>query len=186
MADYADDVRSVLDSLNIHPVLIGHSLGGLIVQMVAASHVSVRALALVGSAGPAALGATRDFAWPEDKPLLFPPERMRQSMFCEIGDGEFAAINGRLVAESPRALNDSGLAGVHVAREAISSPVLVIGTEHDGIGLHKGEDIAAYYRADLIEIPGTSHDCLVEDAGLDAAYEIIRWLMAKKLDREDS
>lgn len=186
MADYADDVRSVLNSLNIHPVLIGHSLGGLIAQMVAASHVNVRGLALVGSAGPAALGATRDFAWPEDKPLLFPPERMRKSMFYDIGDGDFAAIYGRLVAESPRALNDSGLAGVHVARDTISSPVLVVGTEHDGIGLHKSEDIAAYYRADLIQVPGTSHDCLVEDAGLDAAHEIIRWLMAKELDRQVS
>lgn len=34
MADYVDDVRSVLNSLNIRPVLIGHSLGGLIAQMV--------------------------------------------------------------------------------------------------------------------------------------------------------
>jgi pimeloyl-ACP methyl ester carboxylesterase len=183
MADYADDVQAALESIGKPAILIGHSLGGLMVQMVGARSRLTHALVLVGTAGPAALGATRDFVWPEDTPLLFPPERMRKSMFHDIDDGEFAAIYGRLVPESPRALNDSGLAGVHVAPEDIKAPVLVIGTQYDGIGLHKSEAIATYYGADLVNVPGTSHDCLVEDAGLDAAHEILRWLLAKGLDR---
>lgn len=189
MADYAADVEAALDAIAAPSVVIGHSLGGLISQMVAArarsvEAAAVRALVLVGSAGPAALGATRDFVWPEDKPLMFPPERMRRSMFHDIGDGEFAAIYGRLVPESPRALNESGLAGVHVRREDVGVPVLVVGTQYDGIGLHKSEAIASYYGADLVNVPGTSHDCLLEDAGLDAAQEILRWILAKGLDRQ--
>jgi pimeloyl-ACP methyl ester carboxylesterase len=183
MADYAADVRTAMAAIGSPVVLIGHSLGGLVSQMVAAAGGDVRALVLVGSAGPAALGATRDFEWPEDKPLMFPPERMRGSMFHEIDDGEFAAIYGRLVPESPKALNESGLARVHIGRDEIAAPVLVIGTEHDGIGLHKSSAIADYYRADRVDVPGTSHDCLVEDAGLDAAHELLRWLLAKGLDR---
>jgi pimeloyl-ACP methyl ester carboxylesterase len=183
MADYAQDVQSALDAIGEPAVLIGHSLGGLMAQMVAAKSSAVRALVLVGTAGPAALGATRDFVWPEDTALLFPPDRMRRSMFHQISDGDFAAIYGRLVPESPRALNDSGLAGVHVEASAIKAPVLVIGTQYDGIGLHKSEAVASYYGASLVNVPGTSHDCLVEDAGLDAAHEILRWLMMKNLDQ---
>lgn len=184
MADYAADVQLALDSIGQPLVLIGHSLGGLVAQMVAVHNSAVRGLVLVGSAGAGALGATRDFEWPEDTPLLFPPERMRRSMFHEIGDGDFAAVYGRLVHESPRALNESGLAGIAIARDSIKAPVLVIGTQYDGIGLHTSEAIAAYFAADLIKVPGTSHDCLVEDVGLDAAHEILRWLLTKGLDRQ--
>lgn len=183
MADYAEDVQSVIESIGQPLVLIGHSLGGLVAQMVAARNSAVRGVVLVGTAGPGALGATRDFAWPEDTPLLFPSEQMRRSMFHEIDDGDFAAVYGRLVHESPRALNESGLAGIDIGRDEIKAPMLVIGTEYDGIGLHKSEAIAAYYGADLVNVPGTSHDCLVEDAGLDAAHEILRWLLTKALDR---
>ena len=185
MADYAQDVQTVADFIGKPFVLVGHSLGGLIGQMVAVQNEAVKALILVGSAGPAALGPTRDFIWPEHDPLLFPPERMRKSMFHEIGDGDFAAIYGRLVPESPLALNESGLAKIDVERNTIKAPVFVIGTEFDGIGLHKTEAIADYYGAESIKVPGTSHDCLLEDAGLDAAHEIARWLLAKGLDRTD-
>ena len=184
LGDYAEDVETAIGKIDVPPILIGHSLGGLIAQMVAARGKAVRALILVGSAGPANLGPTRDFLWPEDTPLMFPPERMRRSMFKNIDEGTFAAIYGRLVPESPRALNESGLARIDIAREVINAPILVVGTQHDGIGLHKSTDIAEYYRADHVQVPGTSHDCLVEDAGLDAAHEILRWLMANRFDRE--
>lgn len=59
----------------------------------------------------------------------------------------------------------------------------MIGTEHDGIGLHESAAIAECFRADRVDVPGTSHDSLVEDAGLDAAHEMLRWLPAKGLDR---
>ena len=183
MADYADDVQSAMAAIGEPLVLIGHSLGGLAAQMVAARSPKLRALVLVGSAGPAALGATRDFEWPENTPLMFPADRMRRSMFLGIEDGEFAAIYERLVPESPRALNESGLARIDIPRDAIKAPVLIVGTKHDGIGLHKSEAIASYYGADLVDVPGTSHDCLVEDAGLDAAHEILRWLLTMGLDR---
>lgn len=183
MGDYADDVQAALAAIGEPSVLIGHSLGGLVSQMVATRNGAVRGLALVGSAGPAALGPTRDFLWPDDVPLMFPPERMRRSMFHEISDGDFAAIYGRLVPESPKALNESGLARVEIGRAEITAPVLVLGTQYDGIGLHTSDSIAAYYRAEHIDVPGTSHDCLLEDAGLEVAHEILRWLLIRGLDR---
>lgn len=183
MEDYASDVCAALGLIGEPAILIGHSLGGLMAQMAARNNRAVRALALVGSAGPAALGPTRDFLWPEDTPLMFAPDRMRKSMFHEIADGDFAAIYARLVPESPRALNESGLAHVRIASEDVTAPVLVVSTQYDGIGLHRGQDIASYYKGAHVRVPGTSHDCLVEDAGLDAAHEVLRWILSNGFDR---
>lgn len=183
MEDYASDVCAALALIGEPAILIGHSLGGLMSQMAARKNPAARALALVGSAGPAALGPTRDFLWPEDTPLMFEPERMRKSMFHEIADGDFAAIYARLVPESPRALNESGLARVNIASQDVAAPVLAVSTQYDGIGLHRGEEIAAWYSGAHVRVPGTSHDCLVEDAGLDAAHEILRWIVSNGFDR---
>jgi len=73
---YVEDIASVIAWLGEPVVLIGHSLGGLIVQK-AAEGVDVGAVAYIGSASPAGVGATRDFTWDESAPLMFDRGRMR-------------------------------------------------------------------------------------------------------------
>jgi pimeloyl-ACP methyl ester carboxylesterase len=51
MLDYAADIEALVRSLPAPPVLIGHSLGGLVAQMVAA-RLPVRALALIAPSAP--------------------------------------------------------------------------------------------------------------------------------------
>ena len=77
--------------------------------------------------------------------------------------------------ESTRALNQSGLAGVDVDPAKISAPMLFLGTEHDGIGLHPADKLAAFFNAEHMTIPGTSHDVLLEDSGLRVAAHILGW-----------
>lgn len=178
MDDYADDVMAAINCIGAPVILMGHSLGGLISQMAAMrAATNVKALVLIGSAGPGQLGETRDFDWPEDQPLLFPPERMRTSMFNEIDDETFAQVYRRLVPESPRALNQSGRGRVMIDPDRIMCPRLVVGTGHDGIGLHTPDRIAAYLGADCLRVTGTSHDCVAEPSGYTVLFEIIRWLM---------
>ena len=115
------------------------------------------------------MGATRDFKWDESEPLMFERERMRASMFTDIGEAAFDAIYARLVPEWTRALNESGLRRINVDPARISPPKLFVGTEHDGIGLHPADKLAAFFGADFLPVPGTSHDLLLEPAGLRAA-----------------
>jgi pimeloyl-ACP methyl ester carboxylesterase len=172
---YVEDIASVVAWLGEPVVLIGHSLGGLMVQK-AAEGGDVAAVACIGSASPAGVGATRDFTWDESTPLMFDRDRMRGSMFADIDDAAFEAIYARLVPESTRALNQSGLAGVEVDPAKITAPMLFLGTEHDGIGLHPAEKIAGFYEAEHIMVPGTSHDVLLEESGLRVAAHIFAWL----------
>lgn len=178
MEHYVEDIASVIAWLGEPVVLIGHSLGGLMVQKAAEAGEagSVAAVACIGSASPAGVGPTRDFAWDEAEPLMFDRERMRGSMFADIDDDAFEAIYARLVPESTRALNQSGLAGVDVDPDGIAAPMLFLGTEHDGIGLHPAEKLAEFYRAEHLTVAGTSHDVLLEDSGLRVAAHIFAWL----------
>jgi pimeloyl-ACP methyl ester carboxylesterase len=136
---YVDDIATVLDWIGEPAVLIGHSLGGLMVQK-AAEDRDVVALACIGSAGPAGVGPTRDFTWDEDEPLMFDRARMRGAMFEEIDDATFEVIYSRLVPEWTRALNQSGLAGVDVDPAKITAPMMFLGTAHGGVGLHLDEN----------------------------------------------
>ncbi|MGH6871712.1 MAG: alpha/beta hydrolase [Rhizomicrobium sp.] len=51
LRDYADDLESLLDGLEAPPILIGHSMGGLLAQMLAARR-DVRALVLLAPSAP--------------------------------------------------------------------------------------------------------------------------------------
>ena len=112
---------------------------------------------------------------------MFPPDRMRASMFAEIDDEVFAGLYERLVPESPRALNESGRGRISIDPSRLSTPVLVVGTEHDGIGLHRSDLIAVYLGADHLLVPGTSHDCLLEPSGYAVLFETIKWLSDRNL-----
>ncbi len=175
ISDYVDDIAAVLDWLGPGAVLIGHSLGGLMAQK-AAEDRDLAAVVCVGSASPAGVGPTRDFEWDESEPLMFDRDRMRASMFADIDDAAFEAIYARLVPESTRALNESGLGRVDVDPRKISAPMLFVGTEHDGIGLHPASRLAKFYDAESFTVAGTSHDLLLEPAGLRAARMIAAWL----------
>lgn len=172
---YIEDISAVMGWIGEPAVLIGHSLGGLMAQK-AAENGNAAAVVCIGSASPAGVGPTRDFIWDEDAPLLFDRDRMRSSMFADIDNDAFDAIYARLVPESTRALNQSGLAGVDVDPAKIKAAMLFLGTEHDGIGLHSAEKIAAFYGAEHLVVPGTSHDVLLEDSGLRVAAHILAWM----------
>lgn len=51
LADYADDLEKLLSGLNEPPILVGHSLGGLLAQMIAARR-PVRAMVLIAPCAP--------------------------------------------------------------------------------------------------------------------------------------
>lgn len=171
---YVEDIAAVLDWIGKPAMLVGHSLGWLMVQK-AAEDRDVVAVACIGSASPAGVGPTRDFTWDEDESLMFDRARMRGAMFEEIDDATFESIYSGLVLESTRALNQSGLAGVDVDPAKISAPMLFLGTEHDGIGLHPADKLAAFFNAEHMTIPGTSHEVLLEDSGLRVAAHILGW-----------
>ena len=177
VADYVADVDAVMRWLGTPPVLIGHSMGGIVVQKVAEAR-EASALVLVCSVGPGQLGGIRP-PLAADRGFALDPATARALWFREIDDDAFAAFHARLVPESPGVLNDYSGGNVHVAREKIACPVLAIGAEFDRTPVHRVPAIAAFYGCDSIVVPDAAHNLMMESACLPVAIRINEWLLRR-------
>jgi pimeloyl-ACP methyl ester carboxylesterase len=175
LKDYVDDVLTVISWIDKSLILLGHSMGGLIVQK-ATEITEPSALILVSSVGPGQLGKMRD-PFPEDSPIVVDAATARALWFHDIDGSAFDSIGRRLVPESPSVVNEYSVGKVHVNRDAITCPVLVVGGEEDVSPVQKQRRIADFFRAELIMLPGCGHDIMLERRAFEAADAIDGWLI---------
>jgi pimeloyl-ACP methyl ester carboxylesterase len=176
-ADYGADVLAVMRALDGPPVVIGHSMGGLVAQK-AAEAAPVAGLVLVCSVGPGQLGRIRA-PLPPDRPIHYSPEQVRSLWFTDIDDDTLAAFHTRLVPESPGVVNDYSGTTVTVDRSRIACPVLVIGGERDATPVHPAAAIAAFYDAPALVVPGAPHNLMMGRWALPVAMRLNQWLLAE-------
>jgi pimeloyl-ACP methyl ester carboxylesterase len=176
LRDYTDDLVTFVNSLDSPPLLVGHSMGGLIAQLVAAR---TREVGLVAACpGPAAgtTGGTRTSLRMTVPHLLRPrswtkpwrPPTLEQSRRWiantqtedsarEIYDG-FVCESGRYLWELLLAVPKLSKATV-VDFAAVTAPVLVIGAEYDRIvpASIVRRTAAKYQHGTWVEIPRSDH-----------------------------
>jgi len=175
--DYVEDVMSVVNWFGATPILLGHSMGGIVAQK-AAEQANLRALVLLCSVGPGQLGSIRDLL-PIDSGVMLPRAVVRELWFYRVDEATLDAVYERLVPESPSVMNDYSSGNVAVNREAIGCPILVVSAEHDRSAVHRGSAVAEFLRADHVVIPDIGHDIMLETGGLKAADTIENWLEAQ-------
>jgi pimeloyl-ACP methyl ester carboxylesterase len=175
VADYVADVDAVMRWLDRKPVLMGHSMGGVVVQKAAETRAAA-GLVLVCSVGPGQLGGIRP-PLPTDRGFSLDPQTARALWFREINDAAFAAFHRRLVPESPGVLNDYSSGNIGVERARIACPVLAIGAEFDRTPVHRAPAIAAFYGCECIVVAGAAHNLMMESASLPVAIRINEWLL---------
>lgn len=117
IADYVDDVGSVADSLPIRPVVIGHSMGGFVLQKYLESRDAPAGLLVAsfppgGSAGMS-LRRMKRHPWllvrgairGKQLPGLNTPKLAREAFFCaHTPEAEVVRCAAQLQEESPTAL----------------------------------------------------------------------------------
>src|SRR5882757_888641 len=145
IADYVDDLESVADSLLTRPVVIGHSMGGAIVQKYLESHEAPAGVLLASVPPKGIRGAMLRFAkrhpWLTVKSALTgdtmvalnTPERAREYMFsARTPESLVVDCVGRFQQESRRAIY-LDLMFLSLPRpQNVTAPVLVLGAEGDG------------------------------------------------------
>jgi len=193
IADYIDDLRSVADDLGGSPVLIGHSLGGFVIQRYLEQH-SAPAAVLVGSVPPQgvltlALRVWRRRpsmtmkAWADPTLLKFlaTPALTREYLFsADTPEAIVESCMRRAGAESIRAaMADPMVRRVKTRR--VNTPVLVLGAVRDGF-VSPGE-VRATARAygTEPEFFDMGHNMMLEPGWADVAARIHAWLQTRGL-----
>ncbi len=141
IADYVDDTLKVIDALGEPPIVIGHSLGGLIAQKLAELG-RVRAAVLICPA-PAAMLTAQPVALPTYLPMMAKILAGKPIIPAARGCSTIAlnavpkplrpAIHATLVHESGKVYREMTFGTFKVAFSRINCPVMVVGGREDRI-----------------------------------------------------
>ncbi|KAA8967484.1 alpha/beta fold hydrolase [Mycobacterium sp.] len=188
--DFVHDVASVAEALPRRPVVIGHSLGGLVVQKYLEQHESPAAVLLAsvprrGISG-AVLRFSRRHPWltltkvlaGDTTAALGSVELVREHLFSpQTPESLIVAYMGRLQRESRRAFYlDATLASLPKPR-CVTTPLLILGAGCDGIfSASEVRATARAYRTDAEFFPDIGHDMMLEPHWPAVAGRIDRWL----------
>jgi pimeloyl-ACP methyl ester carboxylesterase len=186
--DYVGDVTRCVEALG-EAALIGHSLGGLVVQKVAEQR-PLRAAVVLTSAPPRGILAVRGPVlrrlWRYAGALLsgagFVPTAAdaRALLFNNLAPEVARDAHARLVPESGRAAREVALGSVAVDAARVRCPVLVVGAARDAITpVAIGRRLAARYRAEYRELAGHAHMPMLEEGGEAVADDLSSWLAGR-------
>ncbi|MGK2933280.1 MAG: alpha/beta hydrolase [Solirubrobacterales bacterium] len=181
LSSYVSDVIRTAETLHGPPVLVGHSLGGLVVQR-AISRLPVRAAVLVApiaarSGYRTLFSIARQHPLDAGKILLGGSIPMRHEyLFESLSKTEAAGYTDLCGGEST-------LAQFQVifhrpsARPAADTPVLVLGTPDDNLIVPADvRDTARRYSAVLSVFPGMGHDLMLDGGWQKPGGTMVEWL----------
>lgn len=186
--DYAADLAAAVASMPSPPVLVGHSMGGFVVQKYLEDH-DAPAVVLLASAPPYGIlraGLRESARHPlrmlaatatlSVYGLINTPERARALFFSDgLADELVCKFQAKMTDDSFRVfLELLGFVRPDVKKvRARRVPMLVLrGDEDRSISLTYVVDTARIYGAEIASIPGQGHDLMLEPAWEDVAERI--------------
>lgn len=185
VAEYVEDALEVARTLD-HPILMGHSMGGLVAQKVAEAGVG-RALVLVASAPPRWIPVASWLlvrtqvkyakALILHEPLLPRREDADVIMFNRTPIADRDEQYPRLVPESGRAGFELTFGVVAVHEPRVTVPVLVLtGLDDRFVVPRVARALARKYKATLKEYESFAHHIVTEPGWEAPAAAIVEWM----------
>src|SRR5512138_3223286 len=191
IADYVDDVAQTVRQLPRPPVLIGHSMGGFVIQKYLEERDAPGAV-LLSSPPPAGLLGTflriarrRPGAFAKVnatfslRPVIATPELAREAFFsADLPDDQVRAYWERMQDESYMALLDM-VALDRPKPLKVKTELLVLGVGRDNmLRPTEIEATARAYRTRSEIIPDVAHNSMLEARWQTVAERILAWLTA--------
>lgn len=192
--DYVSDLAQVVDQLKVPPIIVGHSMGGMIVQKYLESH-EVPAAVLLASTPPKGvmLATLRVFLRHpltvlkvgltlSMSPIVSTQQLAQEAFFSSnISKAKMKMYFSQMHDEAFRAYLD--MLGLNLPQpKNIKSPVLVLGAENDMmISQREVEATAQAFGVEAKIFPNMAHDMMLETGWQDVADRILSWLEKRKL-----
>jgi pimeloyl-ACP methyl ester carboxylesterase len=188
VADYVEDVGLVADSLPRRPVVIGHSMGGFIVQKYLESHDAPAGVLMASTPPRGYLGSglrwMKRHPWDFTKVLITGKslayvntlQLARERFFsAHTPDSHVLDYATRLQEESARAGFD-GLLNLPRPRR-VTTTLLVLGALNDGaVTAKEVHATARAYRTEAEFFPNMGHNMMLETGWAAVAERIHTWL----------
>lgn len=193
LAEVLSHYEQIVRNESVSPIVIGHSMGGLIVQKLASAEV-IRAGVGICSVAPNRMlsldwGFLRNSAsitnpFAGDEPFEMTPELFHQNFANTLGEAHSnAAYHEFAMHESRQVLRDiMGDVG-HIDMDHPHSPLLLVGAEKDEIipntlvrrNAHAYQDERSHH--EYIEYTGRGHFICGEPGWEEVAERIANWLV---------
>ncbi|HWD27485.1 MAG TPA: alpha/beta hydrolase [Rhizomicrobium sp.] len=197
LTDYADDLAKLIAGLAAPPILIGHSLGGLLAQMLAAKGLA-RALVLLAPCPPWGILPSTMFEIASAQTMWLAGDFWNQPLTPDYGIAAANSLDRLTPAERhkvfARFVPESGLAtfeimqwaldakrAAEVKAEAVTCPVLCLVGRDDKINPPSTvRRIAERYKARAVfeELAGHSHWLIGEPGWEKIAGRVLTWIGA--------
>lgn len=189
IADFVDDVANTVGQLERSPILIGHSMGGFVIQKYLEGHRAPGAV-LLSSPPPSGLLPTvlriarrrpRAFARCTLKfslqPVIATPDLAREAFFSrDVPDSQLVSYWKQMQEESYRALLD--MVALDLPRpHKVNARLLVLGVARDNmLSPDQIRATARAYHAHCEIIPDVAHNSMLELRWQTVADRILTWL----------
>jgi non-heme chloroperoxidase len=193
--DYVEDLRSAVRQLEAPPVLVGHSMGGIVVQRYLERFHAPAAILMASVPPSGLLGSTVDLMRKDPaffheigllqyvNPHLVSKEGVRRALFSpDTPDAEVAKFLRRGQRESYRAIMDMTWPQFRVNGHRNSRPpMLVLGGERDAFfNPDAVRATARFFGAEAEIFAGMAHAMMLESRWQQAADRMLSWLSAQK------
>ena len=193
-SNYLADLSQVATSMSTPPVLIGHSMGGYIVQKYLETHnvpagVLLASIPTVGIIGMilrmlrrhpvSTLRAMLSLnAWY----FVSTPALAKDYFFSDdYPEEKFLEYYARIQTESFRMALEAALLRLPHPRR-VRTPLLVMGAEKDRVfSVSEQRRTARAYRTEAVIYPNMAHDMMLEPGWGAVADEILEWLNSRNL-----
>ncbi len=183
LGTYVDDVVRTAASLPAQPVIVGHSLGGLVVQKVIARYPARAAVLVAPIPARPGVGTLVSIARqnPGDAAKIMAggslPMR-EEYLFNRLDPAEASRYAGLCGNESPLA-QFQVLLHRPAGPPKGDAPVLVLGAPDDAlVPIADVRDTAKRYGAESIEFPGIGHDLMLDGGWEEPADAMLGWIDA--------
>lgn len=192
LADYVRDLHTAVAAIQPTPIVVGHSMGGYLVQLLLmqAQLPGAVLLASIPTSGalrfllhwmrkhPLACGAA--VLSMNGKRTVGTPRLVREAFLrADATDETVQQVFAHIGPESLRIALWDGVV-VRVQPQLNRSPILVIAAERDAVfTLDEQRRTAADYHAELLIIPAAAHDLMLDPAWPQAAAAIERFAAAR-------
>ena len=189
--DYVSDVIEAARPIDPAPVLIGHSMGAIVVQR-AARRCGARAMVLMAPVPPHGLSGSLYTLATRDPPLLMALntmqiangsdaaelKRVRDYLFSQsVTEGDARRHLVRMQRESARALADLAWPQHLWIGSSVGLPTMVVGAAHDAFFPEAMlEEAARFHGVAPVVFPDMAHVMMLEPGWRDVAERIRHWL----------